>query len=260
MTRALTAAVLIAILAATLLWRWESFAVLMALVAVLAWRELDDLGAALRARPLAWIGTLASLLLMAAFAAGGGWRWPALVAMLLGAAVAAVISRRDSAPAVVGTLASTAGGILWLGLPLAMQMDIRLGPFGAAWLVLMYAAVAAGDTAAYYGGTAFGRHRLAPGLSPAKSVEGALFGLAGSAAAAMLVAAWIPHLAWDRAAAIGLGLGATGQFGDLAESALKRAAGVKDSSSLLPGHGGVLDRIDAYLFATPALWLLLRGL
>lgn len=258
MARVLTGAALILLLAGALVWRWESFAALLAAVAVLAWRELDELGAQLRARPLAALGTMGSLTLLAAFAAGDAWRWPVAVATILAAAVAAVAARRHSARAVVGTLASTVGGILWIGLPLAMQLDIRVGPFGVAWLALLYAAVAFGDTAAFYGGTAMGRRRLAAELSPKKSVEGALFGLAGSAAGALIVAAWIPHLSGVHAAVIGVVLGAVGQAGDLAESALKRVAGVKDSSNLLPGHGGVLDRIDAYLFATPVLWLLLR--
>jgi phosphatidate cytidylyltransferase len=109
-----------------------------------------------------------------------------------------------------------------------------------------------------------GRIKLAPHASPGKTVEGGVAGLVGAVAAAGLLAWWGPSgfegagLSVPMALAIGLVLGAGAQAGDLAESVLKREAGVKDSGSILPGHGGALDRLDALLFAFPLAWLLLH--
>jgi phosphatidate cytidylyltransferase len=109
------------------------------------------------------------------------------------------------------------------------------------------------DTVAYFVGRAIGKHPFAPLLSPKKTWEGAVGGLAGSLAVGFAVARWVnvplPHLLGM--AAIG---NVAGQVGDLLESAYKRSAGVKDSGSLLPGHGGVLDRIDALILAIPVVW------
>jgi phosphatidate cytidylyltransferase len=121
----------------------------------------------------------------------------------------------------------------------------------------------AGDTTAYFAGRAWGRARLAPAVSPGKTVVGAVAGLAGSTGAAMaLSAALLGSLPGTgvgllTSAWIGLLLGAAGQLGDLTESMLKREAGVKDSGTLLAGHGGMLDRIDSLLFAIPTTWGLL---
>jgi phosphatidate cytidylyltransferase len=121
----------------------------------------------------------------------------------------------------------------------------------------------AGDSAGYFFGSAWGRAKLAPHVSPGKTWVGAVAGLGGSALAAVVLTTWMvggrPALELDvpTAAAIGLLLGAVGQLGDLVESMLKREAGVKDSGSLLPGHGGVLDRVDSLLFSIPAAWGLL---
>lgn len=122
-------------------------------------------------------------------------------------------------------------------------------------VIFLLVAVYVGDIAAYYGGRAFGRRRLAPVISPNKTWEGAVSGLLGSIGGALLAPLWFARaLPLGDAALLGAALGAIGIVGDLAESLLKRAAGVKDSGSLLPGHGGVLDRTDSLLFAAPALY------
>jgi len=121
------------------------------------------------------------------------------------------------------------------------------------WLALLpLAACWAGDTAAYFAGCAFGRHRLAPGISPGKTVEGLAAGLAGSTAAALSLglAGGMP-LGTAALAATGFSCGLAGAFGDLLESAFKRDAGVKDSGAFLPGHGGILDRTDSISTAAP---------
>jgi phosphatidate cytidylyltransferase len=133
---------------------------------------------------------------------------------------------------------------------------VRLGlslPTGACLLFLVLAACWATDTAAYGAGRAWGRRKLWPSVSPGKTVEGSIAGLAASA---VVVAAFgrLFGLQLHSALVLGLLLGVTGQLGDLAESKLKRVAGVKDSGSLLPGHGGVLDRFDSLLFNAPVAY------
>ena len=117
------------------------------------------------------------------------------------------------------------------------------------------------DTAQYYSGRAFGRHLLAPSISPKKTIEGAAGGfVVGTAFFVGVGAWWLPSMAIGVRLGLGLALVALGIAGDLFESMLKRSAGVKDSSTLIPGHGGVLDRIDALLFAAPVYYIVLRYL
>ncbi|MBO4312365.1 MAG: phosphatidate cytidylyltransferase [Desulfovibrionaceae bacterium] len=117
--------------------------------------------------------------------------------------------------------------------------------------LLIVGVAAASDTLAYFAGSRWGRHKIWPKVSPKKSVEGSIAGLFGSVLIASLAGiAWGAAPLWHFAL-LGAGLGVAAQFGDFFESALKRACGVKDSGSLLPGHGGVLDRIDSLLFVIP---------
>ena len=123
-------------------------------------------------------------------------------------------------------------------------MVLSLG--GVTWI---------GESAAYLVGSALGRHRLAPVISPRKTVEGAVTQLLTSVVASLALASW-PLPEWPPGAALGAGalLGVVGQVGDLAESVIKRSVGAKDTGSLIPGHGGALDRLDSLLFNAPALF------
>jgi phosphatidate cytidylyltransferase len=122
------------------------------------------------------------------------------------------------------------------------------------FLFVLFAIIWVGDTAAYYGGRALGRHLLAPKVSPKKTVEGAIAGLIGSVAAGIVAGIWLLGEPALNMAGPALGVAIAGQVGDLAESVLKRSAGVKDSSSILPGHGGILDRLDSLFFAAPIFY------
>jgi phosphatidate cytidylyltransferase len=122
-------------------------------------------------------------------------------------------------------------------------------------LLVLFSLIWAGDSAAYYAGRAFGRHKLAPHISPKKTVEGAIAGLIASVIAGLLIGRWLLPATWPDLAAVSVLSATAGQVGDLAESALKRSAGVKDSSAILPGHGGILDRLDSLLFAAPVFYL-----
>jgi phosphatidate cytidylyltransferase len=126
---------------------------------------------------------------------------------------------------------------------------------GIIWLLFLLAVVFSGDTAAYYTGKTLGRHKLCPAISPGKTVEGAIGGLAGSLLAGSFFKVYaLADLSWLLCVGLALLLGVIGQVGDLVESMLKRSVKIKDSGTLLPGHGGVLDRIDGLLFAAPVLY------
>lgn len=174
-----------------------------------------------------------------------------------GSGVVALWSRRDLEQT-VAAFGLLAFGTAYFAVPIAATVALReLGP----WYVLLAALIVwVGDSAAFYVGTRWGRHKLAPVISPNKSWEGAV---AGFVAALAATAAWS---AW-RLETVEIGLLAGGaltsvaaQLGDLVESSLKRRVGVKDSSTLLPGHGGMLDRLDSLLFAAPVLLLSLWAL
>jgi phosphatidate cytidylyltransferase len=160
----------------------------------------------------------------------------------------------------VGSAAATLAAPLYLGLPIGAMVAVREA-HGAEALFLLMLTVIVSDTAQYYTGRAFGRQPLAPRISPKKTVEGAVGGVVmGALAFAILGHWWLPDVAPAFRVALGLAIVALGIVGDLFESALKRGAGVKDSSALIPGHGGVLDRIDALLFAAPVYYVVLRYL
>jgi phosphatidate cytidylyltransferase len=160
----------------------------------------------------------------------------------------------------IGRAAGAVAGAVYVGGPMGLLVAIHAR---SGWRVtlLLLSTVVVSDTAQYYAGRAFGRHKLAPVVSPKKTVEGAAGGLV--AAALFMALAGSQILVGEAIvplAVLGLAMAAVGICGDLFESSLKRHAGLKDSSSLIPGHGGVLDRIDALLFATPLFYLYLRDL
>jgi phosphatidate cytidylyltransferase len=134
---------------------------------------------------------------------------------------------------------------------------IRSAESGAGWIFLLLLIVAAGDTGAFYSGTYLGRHKLCPWVSPKKTIEGSLGGLAANIIVALVFKTiLLPSLAVLPCIVFAVVIGIAGQVGDLFASEFKRSAGIKDSGTLLPGHGGFLDRLDALLFASPLAYLL----
>jgi phosphatidate cytidylyltransferase len=185
-----------------------------------------------------------------------------LPVVLLALIVAAGVLTLAGGPPDASVLARGAVAVmapLYVGLPLGAIARVRL-EHGPAVVTVLAAMVVASDSAQYFAGRAFGRRKLAPFISPAKTVEGALGGLAAAAGVGALGAQWVPGLSAPSGALVGTLVAALGIVGDLFESLLKRGAGVKDSSRLIPGHGGMLDRIDSWLFAGPAYYVLLRYL
>ncbi len=149
----------------------------------------------------------------------------------------------------------TAFGIAYVNWLLGYAFWLRDLEAGKEWVLLLVLVTWLGETAAYLVGSVLGRHALAPLVSPKKTVEGAAAQLVVSVVAALIARAWFfPALPLSGAVLVGLMLGVVGQVGDLVESALKRSVGVKDTGRLIPGHGGMLDRIDSLLFNTPVLF------
>ena len=147
-------------------------------------------------------------------------------------------------------------GIIYIPLFLSYIVLIRNGNNGVLWIFLLLTVVFMGDTGAYYLGSYFGKHKLCPAISPNKTIEGALGGLAASLGSGALIKTFfLPLLPWGLSLLFFSSIGIAGQVGDLFESQLKRVAHIKDSGAILPGHGGVLDRIDALLFAAPVAYI-----
>ncbi len=260
MTRLLSGIALGAV-ALALIWFLNSIALLgvALVVAAIAFFEYERIVGAIGAKVPYWTTLVATLLACAMVP----FQWVDLVFVL--AASLAVIATNVLMSDRIGTplLADTAAAVLapvYIGLPLGSLVGVHaIG--GREAVLLLIATVAVSDTAQFYTGRTFGRTPLAPLRSPKKTREGALggfvvapifLGVAGSY--------WLPDYPWYWLAALGLGIVVAGIIGDLFESMLKRAADMKDSGALIPGHGGVLDRIDALLFAAPVFYFFLRSM
>lgn len=272
--RVLTAAVLIPAVAAVVLYAptWV-VALVAALVTILALREFFQL-AAISVRGFAfWTAFCAAFTFVAQVLHFEIARWSlprlvqfivlspsdaAFLSFLLGAALLAVTGRASAADSFMA-LAVSSAAMIFLVVPFSFVVRLHgtegLGP---PMLLFTLVLVWVGDISAYFVGRSFGRHKMAPVLSPKKTWEGAAGNLAGSVLVALGFAYWIgPRLGaygWAHLLAIAVLANIAGQIGDLVESAYKRAAGVKDSGALLPGHGGMLDRIDSLIFAVPVGW------
>jgi phosphatidate cytidylyltransferase len=158
-----------------------------------------------------------------------------------------------------GDIGKTLLGPVYVCFPLSMLIMMDRYPQGNIWIFFLLAVIFASDTGAFYFGRLFGKHKLYEAISPGKTWEGAIGGVISS----VIVALWflhilLPHRIDTGILAIVMVLSVIGQIGDLTESMLKRSCGVKDSSRILPGHGGILDRIDGLLFAIPVFYMYLR--
>src|SRR6266705_434694 len=276
--RVATAAVLIPFAVGLVLWGSTAIvAITLALVALLALFEYFALGEAIghRAYPF-WTATCALLLVyvqwlmgeQAAYKLTGGliayqriWRFanglPSLEAVfflfVLGIAALTLWTRRPFVEALPAA-GMSASGLILVAFPLSYAVRLHgAGTQGPTMLLFALVIIWVGDTAAYFVGRALGKYKLAPHLSPNKTWEGTVASFLGSLIVAVVFARFmtVPLAHLLGMAAVG---NVAGQVGDLLESAYKRSAGIKDSGSLLPGHGGVLDRIDALILAIPVVW------
>ena len=276
--RVATAVVLIPFVVGLVLWgstAWVALA--LALIIVLALFEYFGLGEAIGHRAYRfWTATCALLLVyvqwltaaepsfqlagglilqreMGRFTAGLLGVPEALFAFVLGVAVLTLWTKR---PLVEGLPAAgiSSSGLLLVAFPLTFAVRLHgLGAEGPKLLLFALVITWVGDTVAYFVGRAIGKHPLAPHLSPKKTWEGSVASFAGSLLVGLAFTRWLnaPPVHLLAMAAVG---NVAGQVGDLLESAYKRSAGVKDSGGMLPGHGGILDRIDALILAIPVVW------
>jgi phosphatidate cytidylyltransferase len=191
-------------------------------------------------------------LLVPLLGSGEPWAFPAGMAFAVIFFGLVFLWRFQDLDRVMSQLAQVLFGFCYVSLLIAHMILARALPHGREWIYLVLLVVMACDTSAYFSGISLGRHKLYPAISPNKSIEGAVGGLVGSLAGAFVARSWFfPALTVMDCLLLGLALGILGQLGDLFESMVKRAFQVKDSGTILPGHGGMLDRLDSLLFAFP---------
>ncbi|MAF11660.1 phosphatidate cytidylyltransferase [Candidatus Poribacteria bacterium] len=187
-------------------------------------------------------------------AAGPQWVDGATLALLACVSLMPIVFGRDGLEGAFARAGTILLGAVLCGWCLTRHLEALHIGYGAAGILLLLVPIWACDSGAYFVGRAIGRHPLAPVVSPKKTWEGSIGGFVGSILAAVVVGRWTLDLPILTGLGVGAIIGVLGQFGDLAESALKRSAGVKDSGRLIPGHGGLLDRLDSLTFAAPALY------
>lgn len=251
-TRIATAAIGIPLFLGILWAGGLPFSLLAAALALLGFSEYARMWAHKGVRVPLWPGALACLMLVAAARFGGAQALvPALTAgaLALVAAMALLYGRHTSQDLMVAL-----GGVVYVGWLLAHWVLLRDRPDGFWLILLAFLVTWASDTGAYFTGRALGKTRLAPLVSPGKTWEGAAGGTALAAAVGWYLGPALGLMPAPLGLVLGAILSAVAVVGDLAESALKRHAGVKDSGTLLPGHGGVLDRFDSALFTLPVLY------
>ena len=272
--RILSAAVMLPMVIVVAWWSVWSVAVAVAIAAVIGVTELYGVLRVGGYRPRVPVGVAIALASILAFSLqpllGGDLTLPVVTLAIVGSLVVEVIDYRTQ-----GALPSwglTLAGALYLGwlfghfvllraldtpLNASLFTPFRIAP-GTAWIFMIFAITFIQDTAAYFVGRRWGRHKMVPILSPKKTWEGALGGLIGSIAAGLLcVPLFGLPITLAQAALLGLVGGFVGPLGDLAESFIKRQVGVKDAGQLIPGHGGILDRADSLLFNGAVLYYLI---
>ena len=250
MTRVITG-LLLAILACYLILfaPWPVFQAAALAVGIICYHEFAALVAAHGIRKPYLFGLAAGVLflLVPQYAVAG-------LSILAVTALSAAL-RYDSMEHILPQVSAELFGAIYTFLP--WHFAARLRERSIHWLMFALALNWFGDTFAYYTGRAFGKHHLAPIVSPKKTWEGACGSAVGSIVFGLIYMGYFqPQVTHWKVALIALAANAAGQFGDLAESAMKRGAGVKDSGTMLPGHGGLLDRLDSSLFSLPVVYVL----
>lgn len=261
---------------------WPFFVLAISAVVILTLREYLNVTEAYGIKPFRWMTYVVAMLVVLAFTT---YNFPWLVPWFLRGALSwlslwyllpvifgvPVVFRKEMRMAVPAA-AMSAFGVIYIAASLGLLIRLRHLPQAEYLIVFILFSVWGGDIAAYYVGKNIGRHKLAPLVSPNKSWEGAIASVVASVGIALLVFHFRDsinalfthepdsptlapdHMGLTEVILLGVITNVAAQFGDLFESALKRGAGVKDSGTLLPGHGGLLDRIDALLFAVPVVW------
>jgi len=283
MKRVLTAAVLVPVVLLILFKApWPFFVLAISAVMILTLREYLNVTEAYGIKPFRWMSYVVAILVVLTFTIynfswlvpwflRGVLSWSGLWYLLPVIFGVPVVFRKEMRMAVPAA-AMSVFGVIYIAASLGLLIRLRHLPQAEYLIVFILFSVWGGDIAAYYVGKNIGKHKLAPVVSPNKSWEGAIASVVASVGIALLVFhfrdsinALFTHepdaptlqpnqLGLPEIVLLGVITNVAAQFGDLFESALKRGAGVKDSGTLLPGHGGLLDRIDALLFAVPVVW------
>jgi len=248
-------AVAVPMVVGAVLWGKIPLLVILVVIYVLASRENQSLIRALGGRDFWLLPAIGGIFLMLGTFAPAASFLPTTVVLFIASSIVILVTG-EAVGAALGFLLT-----LWTAWPLGLLMTLEAGPgYGPYEVLATLAMVWAAEVAAYLTGSFIGRFHMVPEVSPKKTLEGALGGFVSAAAAGAGVHGWL-HLSPAAGAAMGAVVAIFAQAGDLFESSLKRKANIKDSGSFLPGHGGVLDRLDAILFGVLAVYyyLYLRG-
>ena len=266
MKRILTAVVALPILLYTIWSESPYFFVALTLVAVmLALGEFYGLASKVDCKPQTIAGYAAAFGVIATFVfEGPAWIAAVMIALSMTLLSVSVLHPSEIKQSLL-SVSATMFGVIYVALLAGCLVGVRMisdvasrsavPHLASKLLTMFFAFVMMTDTGAYYVGRAIGRHKLAPSVSPGKTIEGAIGGFAMAIVTGYLCKViFFQEIPISHALILGAAIGVIGQIGDLAESLLKRSAGVKDSGNVLPGHGGVLDRIDSILFCAPLLY------
>lgn len=266
MKRILTAIVALPILLYTV---WSDipyfFVALGSIAALLALSEFYNLASKAGCNPSVALGYIAAVGLFALFVFDSLVWIAALVTALAIFSLAAALSRPEEMNKALISVSATVFGVIYVALLSGFLIGVRMTPdsftaeptphLASKLLTMFLAMVMMTDTGAYYTGRSIGRRKLAPRVSPGKTIEGAIGGfITAIITGPVCRLIFFPEIPLSHALALGAAIGIVGQVGDLAESMLKRGSDVKDSGTLLPGHGGMLDRLDSILFCAPLLY------
>jgi len=237
--------------------RW-AFCILLCFVALTGLSEFYGITVPRLPRTVRWCNYLLSLILFLVIFKGEAYLVPAVIVLwALISMTFFMLTHRASDHQETTDIAKSVFGPVYVCLPLAMLLIIDRYPNGNLWIFFLLSVICAGDTGAFYIGRRFGKHKLYEAISPQKTWEGAIGGLLSSLVAAIIFLHLVPavHRLDLNILILVVTLSVTAQIGDLAESMLKRNHGKKDSGRILPGHGGILDRIDGLIFSIPILYM-----
>ena len=255
--RLLTAAVMVPVILYLLFWApWWGFLILVFAAAVIAGHELMAMTIP-NDRVLQAVGVASTVGVLSLVRFVDDARlWATGMIALVAVGLLAGLLRPDPIERAGSRIGWLIAGPLYVGGLVGTIANLHALPHGGSWVVLSMTLAWLGDTGGYFAGRAFGRHKLYEKVSPKKTVEGSFGGLAGSVVGALLASLWyLTELPLWHGIVLAVIAGALGQAGDLCESLIKRSCGVKDSGGIVPGHGGILDRIDALMFTAAATWV-----
>jgi phosphatidate cytidylyltransferase len=232
------------------------FTMVMLFAALLGLNEFYSITSPDAARLIVFINHLSTAGLFCSLLIKGHF-YTAIIPLFIILPLALFVLRYRTKPPTISEIGRILIGPFYICLPLMLLVVIYGIPQGKWWVLFIFSVIFAGDTGAFYAGRSLGKHKLSQ-ISPGKTWEGTFAGILSNIAAGIILRyLFFPSLSIISVMLLAIGLGVSGQIGDLAESMFKRISKVKDSGTVLPGHGGILDRIDSLLFSVPILYLYL---